>query len=237
MTKRSYQVRYWPTLAAQLILLFMAAAMKDHAWIRVIFAGTMTLVFCALIGAIWHESILPRIIAIVTAAVAILFGAIGHIIEGTMITVHFERAAGAGTDWMMVVSTIAYTIFILIAIIAIARHIFLHDKVTSNVIAGGICIYMLIGMGFAFIYATIALVFPDVFLIPGTEAMRVGLTDFFYYSYSNMTTVGLVELSAKDPIVRMITCIESATGNLFIAIMIAGLVGTYFAQRKSHAGE
>lgn len=234
MTKRSYQVRYWPTLAATLVLLFMAAAMKDHSWIRVIFAGTMALVFCTVISAIWHESLLPRIVAIATASIAILFGAVGHLIEGTMLTVHFERAAGMGTDWMMVVSTIAYTLFILIAIVAIGRHIFLHDKITSNVIAGGICIYMLIGMGYAFIYATIALVVPDVFMFPGVNAMKVGLTDFFYYSYSNLTTVGLADITAKDPIVRMITCIESVTGNLFIAIMIAGLVGTYFAQRKSN---
>ncbi len=233
MTTETYRVRYWPTLAAQLILLFIAAAMKDHAWIRVIFAGMMTLVFLAVIGAIWHESILPKIAAIATAGAAIFFGAIGHILTGTMLTVHFERAEGAGTDWMMVVSTISYTLFIIIAIISIARHIFLHDRITNNVIAGGICIYMLIGMGYAFLFATIALVVPNIFNIPDTAPAQVGLTDFFYLSFSNLTTVGTQDMMVKDPIVRMIACVEAITGNLFIAIMIAGLVGTYFAQRKN----
>jgi hypothetical protein len=137
-----------------------------------------------------------------------------------------------GTDWFMVISTAAYALFIIIAIYSIGRHIFLHDRVTNNVIAGGICIYMLIGMMYAFIYTTIALIFPTMFNMSNISISQVGLTDFFFFSYANLTTIGTAEIGSTDPIIRMLTCIEAATGNMFIAIMIAGLVGTYFAQRK-----
>lgn len=233
MTAKISDLRYWSVLVAQLLLLFIATIMRDHAWIRFVFAAMMVFVLGTVIGAIWRESRLPRIIAIISGLIAILFGAVGHIIMGTLLSTHFSRQMGAPTDWMMVVSMVSYTIFIAIAIFSIGRHVFLHDHVTSNVIAGGICVYVLIGMGYAFIYAAMALMVPGVFSIEGVEPSQVYLSDFFYFSYSTLTTAGFGDIAARHQIAKLIASMEAMTGTLYIAVMIAGLVGTYFAQRKS----
>lgn len=226
-------LRYWSILIAQIFLLFIVAVMKDHAWMRIVFAGTTVIVLGAVINAIWRESKLPRILATISAFAAVVFGVVAHILMGTLLSVHFTHQPGMPIDWMMVVSMSFYAIFIIIAIFSIGRHVFLHDHITSNVIAGGICTYVLIGMGFAFIYATMALLTPGVFVIQGVAPTQVFLSDFFYFSYSTLTTAGFGDITARNQIAKAIASMEAMSGTLFIAIMIAGLVGTYFSQRKS----
>lgn len=214
-------------------MLFMAAVMKEHVWMRIAFASTMILVFGTVISAIWGESRIPRILATIAGSSAVLFGLVGHLIMSTLMTAHFSHLPGTPTDWMFIVSMISYVLFIGIAIFSIGRHIFLHDSVTSNVIAGGVCLYVLIGMCFAFIYATFALLTPGVFMVEGVAPSQLYLSDFFFFSYSTLTTAGFGGIIVKNEIVRVIAYIEAIIGSLYIAIMIAGLVGTYFAQRKS----
>lgn len=233
MTGRTERLQYWFVLAAQLFLLFIAEVMKDHAWLRLVFAGTMILVFGSVVRAIWSESKLPRIFATVFGVGAIICGSVGHTITGRLFSMHFTYQPGLPIDWMLACSMFSYAIFVGIAIFSIGRHIFLHDKVTANVIAGGICIYMLIGMCFAFCYTGIALITPDVFVVSGILNSQINLTDFFYFSYSVLTTVGFGDILARNGFARLLASIEAVTGCLFITVMITGLVGTYFAERKS----
>jgi hypothetical protein len=233
MRERDDRIRYWSILVAQLFLLFVAAAMKGHPWMRLVFAVTMIAVFGTVIFTIWSEAKIPRILAIATAGIAISCGVLGHIIMGTLFSVHFSLQEGYPIDWMMVVSMASYLFFIVIAILSIGRHVFFFDRVTGNVIAGGICLYVLIGMAFAFIYATIALVVHNVFVIEGALSSQIALTDYFYFSYSSLTTMGFSDITSGNAMIRTIAFVEACIGSLFIAIMIAGLVATYFSQRKN----
>ena len=230
MFKRVNNHQYWAILFAQILLIFISAIMKDHPMMRLVFAGTMVVVLGTVIGAIWRESKLPLTISIVAACLAVTCGALGHLVMGA--PVNFSPETGMPIDWMMVTSMASYTIFVAIAIFSIGRHIFLHDRVTSNVVAGGICVYVLIGMGYAFIYSMMSLLGPEIFSVQGMVPSQVFLSDFFYFSYSTLTTAGFGDITARSPLAKAVASIEALTGTLFIAVMIAGLVGTYFLQRE-----
>jgi hypothetical protein len=233
MTGKAERLQYWTVFAAQIILLFIVEVMKEHPSIRLVFAVTMLVVFGSVIHAIWADAKHLRTVAIVIGLTAILCGAFGHTITGTLYNMRFAHVAGMPVDWMLVVSMCCYAIFVGFAIISIGQHIFLHDKVTGNVIAGSMCIYMLIGMFFAFCYTALSLVFANTFIVNGSVDVKMSLSDYFYYSYSALTTVGFGDITVNNGIARVLATLEAICGCLFIAVMIAGLVGTYFAQRKS----
>lgn len=232
MNGKAERLQYWLVLAALLFLLFIAELMKDHSWIRLVFAGTMILVFGSVIRAIWKDSRPAKYLALSTGLIAIIGGAFGHALSGTLLSMKFSYLPGHSVDWMLAISMLSYALFVAIAIFSIGRHIFWHDKITGNVIIGGICIYMLIGLAFAFCYTTIALLIPGVFAVNGVLNTPINMTDYIYFSFSVLTTVGFGDITAENGMARVFAIIEAVTGCLFIAIMIAGLVGTYFAQRK-----
>lgn len=234
MLGRIRRLHYLSILGAQVAMLFIAAVMGDHIVLRLLFVAAMLLVFGTIISAIWKESRLPVIIAITSAVVAMACGVVGHLLLGTFAKMHFVHAPGEPADWLLAISCAAYLVFIFMAIISIARDVFLHDKITANVIVGSVCVYMLIGMFFGFLYAVLALVNPDMFYMGGATPSNINLSDFFYFSYSTLTTSGFGDLAAVHSVARIIVSLEAVIGSLYIAVMVAGLVATYFAQRKDN---
>lgn len=230
MLARIERLHYWSILIAQLILLFIAAVMWDHMIFRILFVIALVMVLGTIITTIW-ESSLWRFLGIASAVVAVGAGIAWHIIAGPEQFIHYIGNAATQVNDLIAVSCGAYSLFIFIAIIAIGKHVFITDKVTANVIAGGICLYMLIGMFFAFVFAAIAVSDPSTFYMASIPQSEVTLHDFFYFSYSTLTTTGFGDVVPTRSLPKIISNIESVIGTLYIAVMIAGLVSAYNRQR------
>lgn len=233
MLGRIRRHHYLSILGAQVALLFISAVMGDHIYLRLLFVAAMLLVFGTVIITIWKESRLPIIIAVTSAVVAMACGVVGHMLLGTFAKMHFVHGPGEPADWLLAISCAAYLVFIVVAIVSIARDVFLHDKITMNVIVGSVCVYMLVGMFFGFLYAVLALANPHMFYMGNVLPESINISDFFYLSYSTLTTSGFGDLTATHPVARVIVSLEAVIGSLYIAVMVAGLVATYFAQRKN----
>lgn len=231
MLQRIERLHYWSILIAQLILLFIASVMWDHMIFRALFVVALVLVLGTIITTIW-ESSLWRFLGIASAVIAVGCGIAWHVISGPGQFIHYIGNIAPQANYLIAVSCGAYSLFIFISIIAIGKHVFITDKVTANVIAGGICLYMLIGMLFAFVFAAIAVSDPSTFYMGGVPSSEVTLHDFFYFSYSTLTTTGFGDVVPLSPLPKIIANIESIAGTLYIAIMIAGLVSTYSRQKR-----
>jgi hypothetical protein len=109
----------------------------------------------------------------------------------------------------------------------IVHHLFTEDKITGDVIMGAICAYFLMGLVWALAYSTLEFFQPGSFQMPqGT----VNQATFTYYSYVTLTTLGYGEITPISAPARSFAVLEAMMGQIYLAVLIARLVGIHIAQ-------
>ena len=106
-------------------------------------------------------------------------------------------------------------------------HLFREHRITGDMIMGAICAYFLMGLVWAFAYSTLEFFQPGSFQMPqGT----VNQATFAYYSYVTLTTLGYGEITPISAPARSFAILEAMIGQLYLAVLIARLVGIHIAQ-------
>lgn len=96
-----------------------------------------------------------------------------------------------------------------------------HRRVGDRLLAA-ICLYLVIGMIWAVMYALVAHLVPDAFA--GALPPRATLFDWGYFSLVTLTTVGYGDITPTANIARSLAAAEAMIGQLYPAIIIARLV-------------
>ena len=121
-------------------------------------------------------------------------------------------------------------LFFLFLILAILSHIYRQDEVTREVIYGSIVVYLLIGLMWAFIYKIMESLHPGSFNLPAhvEDYRRIML----YYSFTTITTLGYGDITPVSSPAKSLAAVEAITGQMYIAVLVARLVGTHISQRS-----
>ncbi len=119
--------------------------------------------------------------------------------------------------------------FIAFLVIIILSFIFGERKVTINVIYASIVVYLLIAIMWSFVYAVLESTQPGSFAI-GEGQIEVGRRLYIYYSFVTITTLGYGDITPTTDLANSVSFLEAVTGQLYIAILIARLVGIHIAQ-------
>jgi len=138
------------------------------------------------------------------------------------------RAAGFG------LVSIFMTFLTLVILLAVFR----DETVTADTIVGAVCAYFLLGMTWGTYYAFLALVSPDAFEISealtqaaGWGSPRAPFTSLMqYYSFTTLATLGYGDVSPLTAVARGLSVLEGLTGQLYLAVLIARLVGMHTAR-------
>lgn len=212
--------RYWIVLFAQIFLIVLATFIEHHFALYILFALALLWILGTAIAAIW-KSFLPRVLALLTGFIAFFSGFVWvepHVSGG------FKLAA-------LIVCGFSYSVFILIAIIAMIKNVFVREGVTAARIVGSICIYLLIGMFFAFLYATLDLINPAAFNLGSISGESIEtFREYLYFSYITLTTIGFGDMLPTLPLSRLFSLLEGLIGPIYLAIMVASLVGMHVSQ-------
>ena len=117
---------------------------------------------------------------------------------------------------------------------ALVESVFAEGPIDSNRIIGAVSIYFLLGLAWAFIYALIELTIPGSFDLR-SETSADGqhsafLREFIYYSNVTLTTLGYGDIVPLSRPARLFTTLEAMAGQLYVAIVIARLVGLQISQ-------
>ena len=150
---------------------------------------------------------------------AFRFGvAIVLIIElSTFVQAIIGREGNDGTGYLMF-------ILVLIAPLVILSRIIRHEVIGMETILGALCVYVLLGIGFAGIYAGINDFEPlGFFAQPGPKTN----VDFLYFSFITQTTVGYGDLTPGTDTGRVIVTFEALIGQVFLVTLVARLVSMY----------
>lgn len=116
----------------------------------------------------------------------------------------------------------------LVAIVALGRRVVVEQAVSGKTILGLLSIYLLLGMMFAALYATIGLAANEPFFAQTRTPEPV---DFTYFSYITLATVGYGDLTPANPLPRMLAAIEGLTGQLYLVTVVAVAVSRVRTRR------
>jgi Ion channel len=135
----------------------------------------------------------------------------------------------ADTSPLSAFSNVFSFVFDVIIIVLIFRRVFVGEQPSAETIFGALCVYLLVGFSFAGIYGTIAAFQPSAFYLDVHSNLRVILDrfDFVYYSFGTMTSLGAPGITPVSAPARAVTVVEAILGVLYIAVLIARLMGAY----------
>jgi hypothetical protein len=131
--------------------------------------------------------------------------------------------AAAGFGWMTTASFAIYSIFVLCVIYGFSQRILAEKNVNFDAVAGGVFIYGLIGVLWFFLYSMLLYLQPE----PFNKAAEGSL---FYFSYITLTTIGYGDIYPISQQARVLAAMEGMSGQIFLAVFLARLVGLYIAE-------
>ncbi|MEE8207779.1 MAG: ion channel [Nitrosomonadaceae bacterium] len=120
-------------------------------------------------------------------------------------------------------------LFMAFMVIVILSFIFREQEVTSNVIYGAIVVYLLIAIMWAFVYSVLESIHPGSFAI-GNSQIEVGRPLFIYYSFVTITTLGYGDITPITATANSFSFLEAVTGQIYLVVLVARLVGIHIAQ-------
>jgi len=108
------------------------------------------------------------------------------------------------------------------AIGAIGRQVVAHPRVDAATILGAVCAYLLVGILFASLFATVDALSDRAFFVAELDPRPV---DFLYFSFVTLTTVGYGDLTAAGDLGRMLAVTEALLGQLYLVTVVALVIG------------
>lgn len=196
---------YWAVLAAIFVSFFLAALLPDAAWglSLIVLVQSVTLLI-----AIWTAgwSMTERAVPFAIAAGAGSAAVINFFWQGEALTAALGLAAGLLT----------VTIAFVIAAGAVAQ-----NEVNSRSVAGAICVYMLFGMLFMFLYGVLATLGHTPFFAQGTDGTRALR---FYFSFVTLATLGYGDYTPAGNLGHALAVLEALIGQLYLVTVVAVVV-------------
>jgi hypothetical protein len=199
-----YQYGYVLGLLAMTFIV-MAAGPPD-GWIRITTILLQGLTLCAALLASRVSLRLFRLAAVISLVA--LIGAIGSVVID-------NGRDPNGAFYLLNVLLVITVPWI------IARALWKRRLIDIRTVLGAVCIYVLLGMLYAFLYAAIDSLSSGPFFVQITDATT---PDFLYFSYITQTTVGYGDFTAKGDLGRALAVVEAMGGQLYLVTVIAVLV-------------
>jgi len=107
-------------------------------------------------------------------------------------------------------------------VIGLVRILRATGTVTATVVAGVLCLYLLVGLFFAFTYIAVQNLGGAPFFANGDAATS---SRSLYFSFVTMTTVGYGDFTARTNLGRTLAVTEALLGQIYLVTVVAAIVG------------
>jgi hypothetical protein len=157
---------------------------------------------------LWTSAVRPRVLALaaVLVAGAIIAAAI-PVVRGSPFSAGPLNGLGA--------------LLALVAPVVIARHLLEELRITGSTVLGALCLYLLAGLFFAYVFGAIGESNQGHFFAQTTHPSS---TDYLYFSLVTLTTLGYGDLTANGDLGKMLAATEALAGQLYLVSVVAVLV-------------
>jgi hypothetical protein len=175
-------------------------------WLDVVFASFLAM------GAIFVFEPRPLVrLFLVLLGGAVLTSLVDHFFEGAWLSAFRSLLTMLATA--------------VLGVLLLAR-VMRDGRMNFNRIMGAIGSYLLIGIVFTQAYRLLAGFVPGAFAIGGAPVDFDTISQkLSYYSFITLTSTGYGDITPVHPYARSLATMEALAGNLFLAVLVARLVG------------
>ena len=113
-------------------------------------------------------------------------------------------------------------------VVGVARTLRTRNQLTIEALSGVVCLFILLGMYFAFLYGAIGRLSGSFFAQgdPATVARCL------YFSFTTLTTVGYGDLTAASNLGHTLSATEALTGQIFLVTAVSVVVANLRLRRS-----
>ncbi len=109
----------------------------------------------------------------------------------------------------------------------ILMNVLRSQSVTTDTIVGGVAVYLMTGVIGSQLFALVEHLAPGALSQPSHGRDDPAL--FLYFSFVTMTTLGYGDVTPTHPVARTLAYLLAVFGQLYVAILIARLVGMHIS--------
>jgi len=157
-------------------------------------------------------------------------------LAGTLMNAAALRSAGSLPGGILgAASELVTTVLIVVCVAMILRYVLTSREVTVDTIFGAVVAYFLIAFSFSAIYQAVALIEPASFSMPSSPEIADRNTqniEFGYFSFVTIATLGYGDIVPRLPVARILSILEAAIGQFYMAVIVAWLVSTHAGRRS-----
>jgi hypothetical protein len=116
--------------------------------------------------------------------------------------------------------------------VGVLRDLRARQAVTLQAVLGVLCVYMLIGMFFGFVYGSLGRVGGAPFFAGGQPS---SVANCLYFSFTTLSTVGYGDLTARTNLGHTLSVSEALLGQIYLVTVVSLLVANLRRTRSSSA--
>lgn len=139
-------------------------------------------------------------------------------------------SALAGVDALLAIASLAQTLLLTVATLAVLRAVVGESEVGFRTILGAISVYMIFGLLFTSLYVALDRLQASPFFDSSGGGSHTG--DYIFFSFTTLTTTGYGNLVPADQPGKMFAGLEMLIGQIFLVTLIAGLVSLWRPGRR-----
>jgi hypothetical protein len=146
-----------------------------------------------------------------------------------------------GARWLLVLQIVVWLSICIFVTATLLNAIFQEKQVSVETLQASLCVYMLVGLLWVFIYALIEIAAPGSFqssnghriALTGERSRRAEFLRLLVFSYSALTATGFGELAPASGFASICANLEAMWAQVYLAVVIARLVGMQASQALS----
>ena len=144
------------------------------------------------------------------------------------------EAVEPDTDWIVLTSAAVHAPFYFYVSYAMIRYLFHDDRVTRDELYATGAAFTVVAWGFAYVYAAAQVIWSDSFV--GQQGGDQPWFNLLFLSFTNLTSVGLSDVVPIGAHARSLVMVEQVAGVLYVALVVARLVGLTVARATGRQG-
>jgi len=124
-------------------------------------------------------------------------------------------------------------LFYFVMMLAVIRQVIFSKEINNNRIIGSVCLYLLLGLIWAVLFSFLGYFDNHAFNSMTVKDWPAQFSTLIYFSFVTLSTLGFGDITPASPLARFLVYTEALSGQFYLAILVASLIGAKFSRGQT----